>query len=146
MAIKKPKPIKKAVKKSGKKPKISAVAARARKLGLTSHGYGRWGKNGRITHRTTGNKLVEVKDSKHNRVMTREGKDKAKTLLAKLGEQHTQKMVKIKMALKKAEGRDDKETVSHLKQLLVKSQKEMEKTRERTLKLHGRPKKTAGAA
>lgn len=146
MPIKKPKAIKKPVKKSGKKPKVSAVAARARKLGLTSHGYGRWGKNGRITHRTTANKLVEVKDSKHNRVMTREGKEKAKSLLAKLGEQHTQKMVKIKMAIKKAEGRDDKEKVRELQTLLSKSQKEMEKARERTLKLHGRPKKQSGAA
>lgn len=142
MAIKKAKPIKKASKKSGKKPKVSAVASRARKLGLTSHGYGRWGKNGRITHRTTGNQLVEVKDSKHNRVMTRDGKAKAKTLLSKLGEQHTAKMIKIKMALKKAEGRDDKEKVRELQSLLSKSQKDMEKTRERTLKLHARPKKT----
>lgn len=146
MAIKKAKPIKKPVKKSGKKPKVSAVAARARKLGLTSHGYGRWGKNGRITHRTSANKLVEVKDSKHNRVMTKEGKNKAKAILAKMSQDYTQKAVKIKMALKKAEGRDDKEAVAHLKQLLAKSQKEMEKARERTLKLHGRPKKPAGAA
>jgi hypothetical protein len=146
MPIKKAKPIKKSSTKSGKKAKVSAVATRARKLGLTSHGYGRWGKNGRITHRTAGNKLVEVKDSKHNRVMTREGKSKASTLLAKMSADYTQKAVKIKMALKKAEGRDDKEQVSHLKQLLAKAQKEMEKARERTLKLHGRPKKQAGAA
>jgi len=144
MAIKKAKSIKKPSKTSGKKTKISGVAARARKLGLQSMGYGRWGKMGRITHRTSEGKLVEVKDSKHNRVMTRDGKNKAKTLLAKLGEQHTQKMVKIKMALKKAEGRDDKEQVRHLTSLLDKSKKEMEKTRERTLKLHGRPKKAAG--
>lgn len=146
MAIKKAKAVKKASKKSGKKTKVSPVAARARKLGLQSMGYGRWGKLGRITHRTSGNKLVEVKDSKHNRSMTRDGKAKAKTLLAKLGEQHTEKMVRIKMALKKAEGRDDKERVRELQSLLSKSQKEMEKTRERTLKLHGRPKKPAGSA
>jgi hypothetical protein len=146
MPIKKAKPIKKSSTKSGKKAKVSAVASRARKLGLTSHGYGRWGKNGRITHRTAGNKLVEVKDSKHNRVMTREGRDKAKTILAKMNQDYTQKMVKFKMALKKAEGRDDKEAVAHLKQLISKAQKEVEKARERTLKLHGRPKKPAGAA
>nr|DAF93730.1 MAG TPA: hypothetical protein [Myoviridae sp. ctshb19] len=146
MAVKKPKAAKKPKKTSGKKSKISGVAARARKLGLQSMGYGRWGKMGRITHRTSEGKLVEVKDSKTNRVMTREGKAKAKTLLAKLGEQHTAKMVKIKMALKKAEGRDDKEAVRHLTSLLDKSKKEMEKTRERTLKLNARKKPAAKAA
>jgi len=146
MAVKKPKGIKKATKTSGKKGKISPVAARARKLGLQSMGYGRWGKLGRITHRTAGNKLVEVKDSKHNRVMTREGKAKAKSLLAKLAQQNTEKLVKIKMALKKAEGRDDKEAVRHLTQLMDKSKKEMEKARERTIKLQGKAKKAAGKA
>ena len=143
MAVKKPKPVKKAGTKSGKKTKVSAVASRARKLGLQSMGYGRWGKLGRITHRTTGGKLVEVKDSKHNRVMTREGKAKAKSLLAKLSQQNTEKLVKIKMALKKAEGRDDKEQVRHLTQLMDKSKKEMEKARERTIKLQARKKPAA---
>lgn len=133
-----------AKKRSGsKKAKVSPVASRARKLGLESMGYGRWGKLGRITHRTVGGKLVEVKDSKHNRIKTKEGKDKAKGLLSKLILQSTQKLVKIRMALKKAEGRNDIEQVKHLKALLEKTKKDTTKSRERAAQVNGRTRKAA---
>jgi hypothetical protein len=136
--------IKKTVKKSGaKKAKVSPVASRARKLGLESMGYGRWGKMGRITHRTVGGKLEAVKDSKLNRVKTREGKAKATSILSKMATDHTQKLVKIRMALKKAEGRGDDEKAKQLKSLLDRSQKEMQKAKDRLIALNARKKKAA---
>lgn len=133
----KPKPkVKKIAKKSGKKnPKVSAVANRARKLGLESMGYGRWGKMGRITHSTKGGKLTEVKDSKHNRKMTRDGKVKANDALTKLKAQYAHKMVKVKLAIRKAEGRGDKEAVRKYTALYDKVRKEGQKTHDRTVKL-----------
>jgi len=136
--------IKKTVKKSGvKKAKVSPVASRARQLGLVSMGYGRWGKMGRITHRTTGGKLVEVKDSKLNRVKTREGKAKASSLLSRMILANTQKLIKIRMALKKAEGRGDAEKTKQLKQMIERSKAEIKKARERAAVVSGRAKKTA---
>ena len=147
-AVKKPLPkagkkVSKAKKKSGSKTKLSPVASRARKLGLESHGYGRWGKAGRITHRTVGGKLVEVKDSKTNRKLTRDGKARAKDALSKLILQGTQKLVKIRMALKKAESRGDDAAVKHLTALLAKSKKEINTSRDRAAKVHGRTRKAA---
>lgn len=136
--------IKKTVKKSGaKKAKVSPVASRARKLGLESMGYGRWGKLGRITHRTVGGKLEAVKDSKLNRVKTREGKAKATSILSKMANEHTQKLVKIRMAMKKAEGRGDDAKAKQLGQMLERSQKEMQKAKERLVALNARKKKAA---
>lgn len=130
------KPIKKAATKSGKKkPKVSAVANRARKLGLESMGYGRWGKLGRITHSTKGGKLTEVKDSKHNRNMSREGKVKANTALTKLKAAYALKMVKVKTAIQKAKGRGDDAQVKHLTSVYEKVRKEGQKAHERTVKL-----------
>lgn len=147
MATSKPKKkstIKKPAKKSGaKKAKVSPVASRARKLGLQSMGYGRWGKNGRITHRTVGGKLAEVKDSKTNRVLTRDGKAKAKSLLSKMILDNTQKLVKIRLALKKAEGRGDDQKAKQLSQMIERSKKEMQKARERASIVSGRKKKAA---
>ena len=140
----KTKTIKKPAKKSGaKRAKVSPVVSRARKLGLESMGYGRWGKNGRITHKTEGGKLSVVKDSKTNRVKTREGKAKATSILSKMMVDHTQKIVKIRMALKKAEGRGDDAKAKQLKSMMDRSNKEMQKAKERTIALHARKKKAA---
>lgn len=140
----KAKPVKKVAKKSGKKkPKVSAVANRARKLGLESMGYGRWGKMGRITHSTKGGKLTEVKDSKHNRKMSRDGKVKADTALSKLKAQYALKMVKVKTAIKKAQGRGDDAQVKHLTAVYDKVRKEGQKSHDRQVKLGVKKKKAA---
>lgn len=138
MAIKK-----KPKKKSGGKKKLSVVARRARKLGLESMGYGRWGKMGRITHRTSAGQLVAVKDSKHNRKMTRDGKTKADGLLSKMQKQYSDKMVKIKLALKKAEGRKDEPRVKELTKMLERYKKESQKAQERAVKVSRGRKKAA---
>lgn len=142
-AIKKIKPISKVKKKSGTKKKISPVARQAQRLNLESLGYGRWGKAGRVTHRTSGGKLVAVKDSKTNRVLTREGKSKANTLLNKMIKDHNEKLVKIRTAIKRAEGLKDDAKVKSLNSLLVKTQASEKKSRERLAMLSKRKKKAA---
>lgn len=122
------KPIKKAAKKSGKKVKVSAVAGRARKLGLESMGYGRWGKGGRITHRTSGGKLVETAAN------TKAGQAAAKTRLGKLAVENTKKLVRVRLAMKKAEGRGDDARVRDLNKIIERSQKEMHKARTESAK------------
>lgn len=134
----KPKP----KKKSGTKAKLSPIARQARRLNLESMGYGRWGKLGRVTHRTSGGKLVEVKDSKHNRKMSRDGKVKADTALTKLKAQYALKMVKVKTAIQKAKGRGDDAAVKHLTAVYDKVRKEGQKTHDRHVKL-GVKKKAA---
>lgn len=140
MATKAPVKKKPAKKKSGKKVKISAVAKRARKLGLESMGYGRWGKMGRVTHRTSAGQLVAVKDSKHNRRMTREGKAKASGLVSKMFKDYTDKIVKVKTAIKKAEGRSDEARVKHLNAMLDRYKKEVQKAHDRAEALTKRKK------
>ena len=40
-----------------------SAADQAKKMGLTSMGFGRWGKDGKVTHKTTDGKLEPVKDT-----------------------------------------------------------------------------------
>lgn len=139
----KPKAIKTVKKKSGSKKKVSPIARQARRLNLESMGYGRWGKLGRVTHRTSGGKLVEVKDSKHNRKLTRDGKAKANTLLTKMIKDHNEKVVKIRTAIKRAEGLKDEAKVKSLQSLLDKTQASEKKNRERLALLAKRKKAKA---
>jgi len=135
----KPKP----KKKSGTKAKLSPIARQARRLNLESMGYGRWGKLGRVTHRTSGGKLVEVKDSKHNRKMTRDGKTKATGILSKMIKDHSEKVVKLRTSIKRAEGMKDDEKVKRLTAVLDKLQAAEKKNRERLAMVSKRKKKAA---
>lgn len=144
-AVKKRTPAKKPAtkKKSGAKAKLSPIARQARRLNLESMGYGRWGKLGRVTHRTKEGKLVEVKDSKHNRKLTRDGKSKANDLLTKMVKEHSDKVVKLKTAIKRAEGLKDDAKVKSLTALLAKVQTAEKRNRERLAALSKRKKKAA---
>ena len=142
--IKPIKAIKTTKKKSGAKKKVSPIARQARRLNLESLGYGRWGKMGVVTHRTSGGKLVAVKDSKTNRVLKRDGKAKANSLLTKMIKDHNEKVVKIRTAIKRAEGLKDEAKVKSLQSLLDKTQASEKKNRER-LALLSKRKKAAQA-
>lgn len=136
MAVKKPRKPSSTKKSSGKKKaKISPVAKRARTLGLESMGYGRWGKNGRVTHRTSGTQLVEVKDSKHNRAVTRDGKKKAHDAHVKLAGEILQKIMKTRKAIILAQKSGNHDRVKQLETALDRLRKQKKMNEERHAKL-----------